>query len=108
MPWVMLSALSGWAMSTVAVGDAERAGRTPWILGMVVAEDGTHAGGRTSPPARSSSRLPRGLRSVRDLVASGNEAVWFYPRCGWEPVESLELASTGIETTILAKATHAT
>lgn len=42
------------------VSDAERAGRTPWILGMVVAKDACMRG-RTSPPSRATGgcRKPR-------------------------------------------------
>lgn len=36
-------------------------------------------------------------------VATGDEAVAFYRRCGWQGVERLRLASTGIPTTILTK-----
>ena len=89
------------------ISDAERAGRTPWILGMVVAKDARMLGvGRLL--LRALQQAAAGLGQSQTWVATGDEAVWFYRRCGWEPVERLELASTGIETTILAKATHAT
>ena len=38
-------------------------------------------------------------------VATGKEAVGFYQKCGWEPVEQVRLESTGIPATILVKPT---
>lgn len=88
------------------VSDAERAGRTPWILGMVVAKDARMLGvGRLL--LRGLQEAAAGLGHAQTWVATGDEAVGFYRRCGWVPVEQLRLASTGIATTILAKATHA-
>lgn len=88
------------------VSDAERAGRTPWILGMVVAKEARMLGvgrllllGLQEAAAR--------LGHAQTWVATGEEAVGFYRRCGWQPVEHLRLASTGIPTAILVKATHA-
>lgn len=86
------------------VSEAERAGRTPWILGMVVAKEARMLGiGR---------RLLEGLQDAagtlghrQSWVATGKEAVGFYQKCGWEPVEQLRLESTGIPTTILVKPT---
>ncbi len=86
------------------VSMAERAGRTPWILGMVVAREARELGvGRL---------LLAGLQDVaaelghsHTWVATGKEAVGFYQRCGWEPVQHLRLESTGISTTILCKST---
>ncbi len=46
-----------------------------------------------------------GLGHPGTWVAAGREAVGFYQRCGWEPVEHLRLVSTGIPTTILCKPT---
>jgi GNAT superfamily N-acetyltransferase len=86
------------------VSEAERASRTPWILGMVVAKEARMMGiGR---------RLLAGLQDAagtlghrQSWVATGQEAVGFYQNCGWEPVEQLRLESTGIPTTILVKQT---
>ncbi len=88
------------------VSDTERAGRTPWILGMVVAKEARMLGvgrllllGLQEAAAR--------LGHTQTWVATGQDAVGFYRRCGWRPVEQLRLESTGIPTTILVKATHA-
>ena len=84
------------------VSEAERAGRTLWILGMVVAKEARMLGiGR---------RLLEGLQDAagtlghrQSWVATGKEAVGFYQKCGWKPVERLRLESTGVPTTILVK-----
>lgn len=36
-------------------------------------------------------------------VATGDEAVGFYRRCGWSDAETLRLVATGVPTTILTK-----
>jgi GNAT superfamily N-acetyltransferase len=43
------------------------------------------------------------LGHPRTWVATGDEAVEFYQRCGWAAVEHLRLESTGIPTTILMR-----
>lgn len=87
------------------VSDIERAGRTPWILGMVVADDARLLGvGRLLLGGLQGAAA--GLGHSQTWVATGDEAVEFYRRCGWEPVDQFRLASTGIATTILAKATR--
>lgn len=86
------------------VSDAERAGRTPWILGMVVAREARLLGiGRRLLDELQEAAATFGHR--QSWVATGEEAVGFYQRCGWAPVEQLHLASTGILTTILVKET---
>jgi GNAT superfamily N-acetyltransferase len=85
---------------------AERADRTPWIVGMVVRPENRRQGvGR---------QLLEGLQDVaaslghpRTWVATGDEAVGFYQRCGWVAVEHLRLESTGIPTTILTRPAQA-
>jgi GNAT superfamily N-acetyltransferase len=83
---------------------AERDGRTPWILGMVV-----RSGGRKRGVGRqlldSLQHVAASLGHPRTWVATGDEAVGFYQRCGWEAVEQLRLESTGIPTTILMRPT---
>jgi GNAT superfamily N-acetyltransferase len=84
------------------VSAAERAGRTPWILGMVVAREARLLGiGRRLLEELQDAVGPLGHR--QSWVATGKEAAGFYQKCGWEPVEQLRLESTGILTTILVK-----
>lgn len=86
---------------------AERRGRTPWILGMVVPAERRKLGvGRQL--LENLQRIAASLGHPRTWVATGDEAVGFYQRCGWEAVEHLRLESTGIPTTILTKPTTVT
>jgi GNAT superfamily N-acetyltransferase len=81
---------------------AECAGRTPWIVGMVVrAENRRRGAGRQL--LESLQDAAASLGHPRTWVATGDEAVGFYQRCGWAAVEHLRLESTGIPTTILTK-----
>ena len=81
---------------------AERAGRAPWIVGMVVRAEHRERGvGR-----QLLERLQEAAASLghpRTWVATGDEAVGFYQGCGWAAVEHLRLESTGIPTTILMR-----
>jgi GNAT superfamily N-acetyltransferase len=88
------------------VSDVERGGRTPWTLGMVVAKEARMLGvGRLLLLAVQEAAA--GLGHPQTWVATGEEAVRFYQRCGWEPIEHLRLQSTSLATTILAIATRA-
>jgi GNAT superfamily N-acetyltransferase len=81
---------------------AERAGRTPWIVGMVVrAENRRQGAGRQL--LESLQEVAASLGHPRTWVATGDEAVEFYERCGWAAVQHLRLEATGISTTILMK-----
>ena len=81
---------------------AERAGRTPWIVGMVVrAENRKQGVGRQL--LESLQDVAASLGHPRTWVATGDEAVGFYQRCGWAAVEHLRLESTGTPTTILTR-----
>lgn len=86
------------------VSPAERAGRTPWIVGMVVRGDSRMVGIGRQLLERLQD-VAASLGHQRTWVATGEEAVGFYERCGWSAVEHLRLESTGIPTTILAKPT---
>jgi GNAT superfamily N-acetyltransferase len=98
--------LTGRAVGAVGLGPiddelsvAERAARTPWILGMVVQAECRKLGaGRQL--LESLQRVAGSLGHPRTWVATGEEAVGFYQRCGWSAVERLRLQSTGIPTTI--------
>jgi GNAT superfamily N-acetyltransferase len=81
---------------------AERAGRTPWIVGMVVRAESRRRGvGRQLLESLQDVAASRG--HPRTWVATGGEAVSFYQRCGWAAVEYLRLQSTGISTTVLMR-----
>jgi GNAT superfamily N-acetyltransferase len=81
---------------------AERAGRTPWIVGMVVRAENRNRGvGRQL--LQSLQDVAASLGRPRTWVATGEEAVGFYQRSGWAAVEHLRLESTGIPTTILKR-----
>lgn len=81
---------------------AERADRTPWIVGIVVRAENRRQGvGRQL--LESLQDAAASLRHPRAWVATGDEAVGFYQRCGWAAVEHLRLESTGIPTTILMR-----
>ena len=82
----------------------ERNGRMPWILGMVVRTQSRKLGlGRQL--LESLQGVAASLGHPRTWVATGDEAVGFYQRCGWAAVEHLRLESTGIPTTILMRPT---
>jgi GNAT superfamily N-acetyltransferase len=83
---------------------AEHAGRTPWIVGMVVrAENRKRGVGRQL--LESLQDAAASLGHPRTWVATGDEAVGFYQRCGWAAAGHLRLESTGIPTTILTRPT---
>lgn len=87
------------------VSTTERAGRSPWILGMVVAKEARMLGvGRRLLEGLEDAAAGLGYPQI--WVATGKEAVGFYQKCGWAPVEHLRLESTGIPTTILVKQTE--
>ena len=81
---------------------AERAGRTPWILGMVVRAE-TRKRGVGRQLLQSLQDAAASLGHPQTWVATGDGAVGFYQRCGWTAVKHLRLESTGIPTTILVK-----
>lgn len=81
---------------------SERDDRAPWLIGMVVHADARKRGiGRALVGRLEQSSLQFGCRRI--WVATGDHAVGFYQRCGWEPVQRLELTSTRIDTTILTR-----
>ena len=109
MTLVAIDVAGGGAVGAVGLGPvddglsvAECAGRTPWILGMVVAAESRKLGvGRQL--LEHLHDLAASLGHPRTWVATGHEAVGFYQRCGWAAVEHLRLESTGIPATILAR-----
>jgi GNAT superfamily N-acetyltransferase len=101
---VVLSERVGLGPVDDEVSVAERAGRTPRIVGMIVAAESRKLGvGRQL--LQNLQELAASFGHSRTWVATGHEAVGFYQRCGWTAVEHLRLESTGIPTTILTKPT---
>lgn len=102
-------ATSGEVLGAVALGDVdnelsvdERGGRAPWVLGTVVRRDVRKRGiGRLLLGHLEHASLRRGHHQL--WVATGEEAVDFYRRCGWEAVQRLRLTSTAIDTTVLTR-----
>jgi GNAT superfamily N-acetyltransferase len=81
---------------------AERTGRTPWIVGMVVRAENRNRGvGRQL--LENLHDAAASLGHPQTWVATGDEAAGFYQRSGWAAVEHLRLESTGIRTTILMR-----
>ena len=101
--------LDGLALGAVALGEYddalsedERAGRVPWLLGMVVRRPERRCGvGRLMVAAIEDLARSRGYARV--WVATGADAVEFYERCGWERQQSLVLKQGDLPTTILAR-----
>ncbi|WP_151084732.1 GNAT family N-acetyltransferase [Nocardioides cynanchi] len=101
--------LDGYALGAVALGEYddaldadERAGRGPWLLGMVVRRPERKCGvGRLMVAAIEDLARSRGHERV--WVATGAEAVEFYERCGWQVDEHLVLAKDHLPTTILTR-----
>ena len=95
---------SGAAVGAVGLGEfdiEERRDRSPWVLGMVVRRDSRGRGvGRLLLSELERHATASGYSTV--WVATGDPAVGFYRRCGWQPVETLRLAS-GNPTTLLQK-----
>jgi len=104
---VMLLELPGSVRSMTWLSATELGGRTPWILGMVVRVESRKLGvGRQLLENLQHVAASRG--HPQTWVATGDEAVGFYKRCGWVAVEHLRLGSTRIPTTILMRPTRAT
>jgi GNAT superfamily N-acetyltransferase len=99
----------GHALGAVALGDAddaltddERAGRTPWLLGMVVrATDRGTGVGRALVSALEYRARDRGHEQV--WVVTGDRAVGFYRACGWTDVEDLVTTREDLPSTVLLR-----
>jgi GNAT superfamily N-acetyltransferase len=85
-----------------ALTDEERGSREPWLLGLVVRPDRRHegVGGRLVAALENLSR-ERGFPEV--WVATGDDAVEFYRRCGWTVQEQLVLAKGGWTNHVLSR-----
>jgi GNAT superfamily N-acetyltransferase len=99
----------GRALGAVALGDAddaltddERAGRTPWLLGMVVRESDRGTGiGRALVTALEDLARDRGHEQV--WVVTGDRAAGFYRACGWTDVEDLVTTQESLPSTVLLR-----
>ena len=95
---------SGAALGAVGLGEFdidERRDRSPGVLGMIIRRDSRGRGvGRSLLSELERHAAANGFSPV--WVATGGPAVGFYRRCGWQPVETLRLAS-GHPTTVLQK-----
>ncbi len=99
----------GHALGAVALGeaddaltDAERAARTPWLLGMVVAPAARlHGVGRDLVAALEDLARDRGHQQV--WVVTGDRAVGFYRACGWVDVEDLVTTRENLPSTVLLR-----
>ncbi|MGA8247150.1 MAG: GNAT family N-acetyltransferase, partial [Nocardioides sp.] len=82
--------------------EAERRGRGPWLLGMVVRGSERRCGvGRLMVAAIEDLARSRGHGRV--WVATGDHAVEFYRHCGWADEERLVPVSGDQPTTVLSK-----
>jgi len=101
--WVAVDE-AGEAAGAVGLGEfdvPERRDRSPWVLGMVVRPARRGQGtGRLLLAALERSAAGRGY--PRAWAATGDPAVGFYRRCGWEETERLPPA-WGDQLTILTK-----
>ena len=101
--WVAIDA-HGEALGAVGLGEfdiEERRDRSPWVLGMIVQPNRRGEGiGRLLLTQLETWAGARGYPQV--WVATGGPAIGFYQACGWELVETLDLAS-GESATVLTK-----
>jgi N-acetylglutamate synthase-like GNAT family acetyltransferase len=84
----------GLGMTDDALTNEERQLRGPWLLGLVVHADRRHEGvGRRLVATLENLARERDFSEV--WVATGNDAVGFYQRCGWALQEQLVLTRGG-------------
>jgi GNAT superfamily N-acetyltransferase len=94
----------GEAVGAVGLGEfdlEERRDRSPWVLGMIVRADQRGTGVGRALLARLDS-FAAGRGDERVWVATGDQAVAFYRRCGWRFEERLRPAA-GWETNVLSR-----
>jgi GNAT superfamily N-acetyltransferase len=85
-----------------ALTDEERAGRTPWLVGMVVRRDARHRDiGRRLVHALED--LAREHGHTRIWVVTGGDAEDFYRACGWVDVEQLVSTKEHLPSTVLTR-----
>jgi GNAT superfamily N-acetyltransferase len=101
--WVAIDP-PGQAVGAVGLGEfdiEERHDRSPWVLGMIVADQYRGRGiGSKLMGALEAWAHQHGYRQV--WVARGGRAVDFYRKCGWELMEVID-RSSGETASILTK-----
>jgi GNAT superfamily N-acetyltransferase len=86
-----------------ALTDTERAGRTPWLVGMVVRRDSRLRGvGRRLMDALADIARQRG--HDRMWVLTGGSADDYYRASGWSDVERLVTSKENLPSTVLTRA----
>jgi GNAT superfamily N-acetyltransferase len=85
-----------------ALTDDERAGRTPWLVGLVVRRDARRRDiGRALVRAVEAAASERG--HPRMWVVTGGDAEEFYRACGWVDVEQLVTTKEQLTSTVLTR-----
>jgi GNAT superfamily N-acetyltransferase len=92
----------GLGLTDNALTDEERRLRQPWLLGLIVRSDrrSEGVGGRLVAALES---LTRDFGFADIWVATGNDAVGFYQRCGWTVKEQLVLTNGGWPNYVLTR-----
>jgi predicted N-acetyltransferase YhbS len=86
-----------------ALTDAERADRTPWLVGLVVGRESRHRGiGRIL--VRAVEDLARRHGHERVWVVTGGDAEDFYRACGWADAERLVTEKEQLTSQVLTSA----
>jgi GNAT superfamily N-acetyltransferase len=92
----------GLAPSDDALAESERAGRGPWLVGLVVEpQHRSRQIGRAMVSSLQTLASSRGHRQI--WVATGPQVEAFYRRCGWVDVQVLRLGFTAEQATILTR-----
>jgi predicted N-acetyltransferase YhbS len=83
-----------------ALTDEECAGRTPWLVGMVVSRDHRlHGIGRSLMLALADVAREHGHDRI--WVLTGGDAAAYYRACGWTDVETLVTSKEQLPSTVL-------
>src|SRR5689334_21810214 len=103
MTWVALDG-DGAALGRVGLGEfdiEERRDRSPWVLGMIVQPDRRGSGIGSLLMAQLEAWAAN-VGYTQAWVATGDQAIDFYRKCGWELSETIERDS-GETTRVLTK-----
>jgi GNAT superfamily N-acetyltransferase len=92
----------GLDVADAALTDEERAGRTPWLVGLVVRRDARRRDvGRML--VRAVEDVASERRCTRMWVVTGGDAEGFYRACGWVDVERLVTTKEHLPSTVLTR-----